>query len=100
MSISKERTYEVIRSPLVSEKSTFISQFNYYVFRVAMNAKKDEIKNAIEQLFSVKVDKVRTSIQKGKNKKFKNIKGRRSDVKKAMVKLKEGDTIDTSMEIK
>ena len=100
MSVSKERSFEVIRSPLVSEKSTFISQFNYYVFRVAINAKKNEIKNAVEQLFSVKVDKVRTSIQKGKNKKFKNIKGRRSDVKKAMVKLKEGNTIDTTMEIK
>ena len=64
---SNERIYEIIRSPLVSEKSTFISQFNYYVFKVSPNSTKMEIKNAVENIFKVEVKSVNTLNQKGKN---------------------------------
>ena len=65
---SNERIYEIIRSPLVSEKSTFISQFNYYVFKVSPNSTKIEIKNAVENIFKVEVKSVNTLNQKGKKK--------------------------------
>ncbi len=98
--VSSEKVYEIIRSPLVSEKATFISQFNYYVFKVSPNSKKSEIKEAIEKIFNVKVKSVNTLNQKGKKKKFKNIVGTRANTKKAFVKLKEGDTIDMTTEVK
>ena len=79
--ISSERIYEVIRNPLVSEKSTYVSQFNYYVFKVSSNSNKHEIKQAVEKLFSVKVLSVNTLNQNGKVKKFRNIKGKRPDFK-------------------
>ena len=66
--VSSEKVYEIIRSPLVSEKATFISQFNYYVFKVSPNSKKSEIKEAIEKIFNVKVKSVNTLNQKGKKK--------------------------------
>ena len=62
--ISKERTFEVIRSPLISEKSTFVSRFNYYVFKVCNDSNKSEIKQAIQDLFNVEVKSVNTLIQK------------------------------------
>jgi|TARA_B100000287_G_C20673600_1_gene794352 large subunit ribosomal protein L23 len=98
--ISTERLYEVIRSPLISEKSTFVSQFNYYVFKVAVNSTKHEIKEAIQTLFKVEVKSVNTLNQKGKVKKFRGKLGVRPGIKKAFVKLAEGQTIDTTLEVK
>ena len=99
-SISNERTFEVIRSPLVSEKATFVSQFNYYVFKVSNDSSKLEIKQAVQNLFKVEVKSVYTLIQKGKQKRFRGKIGKRSAIKKAFVKLADGQTIDTSLEIK
>lgn len=99
-SISNERTFEVIRSPLVSEKATFVSQFNYYVFKVSNDSNKLEIKQAVQNLFKVEVKSVNTLIQKGKQKRFRGKIGKRSAIKKAFVKLADGQTIDTSLEIK
>tara|TARA_B100000927_G_C16391093_1_gene439357 strand:- start:306 stop:611 length:306 start_codon:yes stop_codon:yes gene_type:complete len=98
--ISNEKLYEIVRNPLISEKSTFISQFNYYVFKVSSRSNKPQIKQAIERLFNVKVLSVNTLNQNGKTKKFRNIKGKRPDFKKAFVKLAEGNTIDTTIEVK
>lgn len=99
-SISNERTFEVIRCPLVSEKATFVSQFNYYVFKVSNDSSKLEIKQAVQNLFKVEVKSVNTLIQKGKQKRFRGKIGKRSAIKKAFVKLADGQTIDTSLEIK
>ena len=99
-SISNERTFEVIRSPLVSEKATFVSQFNYYVFKVSNDSSKLEIKQAVQNLFKVEVKSVNTLIQKCKQKRFRGKIGKRSAIKKAFVKLADGQTIDTSLEIK
>tara|TARA_X000001036_G_scaffold322545_1_gene301001 strand:+ start:230 stop:535 length:306 start_codon:yes stop_codon:yes gene_type:complete len=98
--VSNERIFEIIRSPLISEKSTFVSQFNYYVFKVAANSTKPEIKAAVEKLFSVQVKSVNTLNQRGKKKKFRGKLGVRPDTKKAFVKLVEGQTIDTTSEVK
>ncbi len=98
--LSQEKLYEVIRNPLISEKSTFVSQFNYYVFRVSPNSNKLQIKQAVEKLFNVKVLSVNTLNQQGKAKKFRNKVGKRANFKKAFVKLAEGNTIDTSVEVK
>ena len=97
---SNERIYEIIRSPLVSEKSTFISQFNYYVFKVSPSSTKMEIKNAVENIFKVEVKSVNTLNQKGKKKRFRGKVGVRAGIKKAFVKLAEGQTIDTTVEVK
>ncbi len=94
--ISKERMYDIIRSPVITEKSTLITQFNQVTFRVPMDATKPEIKQAVEGLFEVNVTGVNTLIQKGKTKRFRGIKGRRSDTKKAIVTLAEGQQIDVS----
>ena len=98
--ISNQKLYEVIRNPLVSEKSTYVSQFNYYVFKVSTKSTKPQIKQAVEKLFDVKVLSVNTLNQNGKIKKFRNISGKRPDFKKAFVKLAEGNSIDTTVEIK
>ncbi len=90
----QEELYDVIRSPLVTEKSTMASENSQIVFKVAMNATKPEIKEAIERLFNVKVVAVNTLIRKGKNKRFKGVRGRQSDFKKAIVTLAEGQAID------
>ena len=100
ITISNEKTFEVLRSPLISEKATFISQFNYYVFKVYPKSNKSEIKQAIEKLFKVEVKSVNTLNQKGKKKRFKGKIGVRPNTKKAFVKLAEGQTIDTSVEVK
>ena len=97
---SNERIYEIIRSPLVSEKSTFISRFNYCVFKVSPNSTKMEIKNAVENIFKVEVKSVNTLNQKGKKKRFRGKIGFRAGTKKAFVKLAEGQTIDTTVEVK
>ncbi len=91
-----ERMYEIIREPVVTEKATLGSEHGQITFRVPLNATKPEIKAAVEALWNVKVKGVNTLVQKGKNKVFKGIKGRRSDYKKAMVSLEDGQTIDVS----
>lgn len=100
MRISEERKFEVVRSPLISEKSTFVSQFNHYVFKVSKSATKHEIKIAVEKLFNVKVSSVNTLIQKGKIKRFKGKLGKRVTIKKAYVKLDKNNTIDFSTGVK
>jgi large subunit ribosomal protein L23 len=92
--ISPERMYEVVRAPLITEKATLLSEKNQFVFKVAQDATKPEIKAAIEALFKVKVKGVNTLITKGKTKRFKGRPGVRSDVKKAFVTLAEGESID------
>ncbi len=86
--------YDVIVSPSITEKSTLVSEHNQVVFNVRRTATKPEIKDAVEQLFNVKVKAVNTLNRKGKVKRFKGIMGRRSDVKKAIVTLEEGQSID------
>ena len=92
--ISKEKMYQTILSPLVTEKATALSEQNQFVFRVAIDATKPEIKASVEALFGVKVLGVNTLVVKGKTKRFKGRPGQRSDWKKAMVKLAEGQSID------
>ena len=88
------RHYDVIRSPIITEKATRLSELNKVVFRVADDASKDEIAAAVEELFKVKVTKVNTLNVKGKTKRFRGIAGRRSDIKKAIVTLADGQSID------
>ena len=88
------RHYDVILAPVITEKATMLSEQNKVVFRVADDATKEEIATAVEELFRVKVTKVNTLIQKGKTKRFRGRPGRRSDVKKAIVTLQEGQSID------
>ena len=88
------RHYDVILSPVVTEKATTASEHNQVVFRVAKTATKPEIKEAVEKLFNVKVTGVNTLVTKGKTKFFKGRAGVRSDVKKAVVTLAEGHSID------
>jgi large subunit ribosomal protein L23 len=90
------RNYDVILSPHITEKSTLLSEQNKVVFKVALDASKDEVASAVEALFKVKVTKVNTLVTKGKTKRFKGIKGRRVDVKKAIVTLAEGQSIDVT----
>jgi len=92
--ITDERMYHIIRAPLITEKATLLSEKNQFVFKVAEDATKPEIKAAIEGLFKVKVTNVNTLITKGKTKRFKGRPGVRSDVKKAFVTLAEGQSID------
>lgn len=88
--------YDVIVTPVITEKSTMASENNQVVFNVRRNATKPQIKAAVEQLFEVKVKAVNTLNRKGKVKRFKNVPGRRSDVKKAIVTLEEGQSIDVT----
>ena len=90
----EEELYDVIRSPIVTEKSTMVSESNQVMFNVAMTATKPDIKEAVERLFKVKVQAVNTLVRKGKNKRFRGVKGQQSDFKKAIVTLAEGQTID------
>jgi len=92
--MSKERYYDIILSPVITEKSTMAAENNKVVFNVRKDASKPEIKAAIEALFGVKVKKVNTLIRKGKVKRFRGTLGRQSDVKKAIVTLAEGHSID------
>jgi large subunit ribosomal protein L23 len=91
---AEPRHYDVILSPVVTEKATTASEHNQVVFRVAKTATKPEIKEAVEKLFNVKVAGVNTLVTKGKTKYFKGRAGVRSDVKKAVVTLAEGHSID------
>ena len=92
--LSREAMYQIVRSPLITEKATSLSEHGQVVFRVAPDATKPEIKAAVEGLFGVTVLAVNTLVQKGKTKRFKGRPGRRSDVKKAFVKLAAGQSID------
>ena len=92
--LSKEAMYQIIRAPLITEKMTALTEKNQVGFKVALNASKPEIAAAIEGLFNVKVTSVNTLIQKGKTKRFKGRPGVRSDVKKAIVTLAPGQSID------
>ena len=92
--ISKGRMYEIIRAPVITEKSTIISEHNQVSFKVALDATKPEIKAAIEGLFSVNVTAVNTLRQKGKLKRFRGRLGKQSDYKKAIITLADGDSID------
>ena len=94
--MSENKAYQVILSPLVTEKSTQLSEFNKVVFSVPVNATKLEIKTSVEKIFSVKVKTVNTILLKGKVKRFKGVLGRRSNTKKAIVTLAPGNTIDLS----
>jgi large subunit ribosomal protein L23 len=88
------RHYETILAPVITEKATLLSEHNKVVFKVAKDATKDEIAQAVEALFKVNVTKVNTLVVKGKTKRFRGHVGRRSDVKKAIVTLAEGQSID------
>jgi large subunit ribosomal protein L23 len=88
--------YDTIIAPVITEKSTLLSEKNKVVFKVPLDATKDEVKAAVEALFKVRVTAVNTIVQKGKTKRFRGIKGRRSDVKKAIVTLHEADSIDVT----
>ncbi|MCB9982689.1 MAG: 50S ribosomal protein L23 [Rhodospirillales bacterium] len=89
------KDYNTILAPHVTEKATLGSEHGQVTFRVAKDATKPEIKQAVEALFDVKVKAVNTLVQKGKTKRFKGIMGKRSDFKKAIVTLEDGQTIDT-----
>ncbi|WP_084863660.1 50S ribosomal protein L23 [Salibaculum halophilum] len=93
---AKAEHYDVIRKPVITEKSTMASEAGAVVFEVAIGANKPQIKEAVESLFGVKVKAVNTTITKGKAKRFRGQPGRRNDVKKAYVTLEEGNTIDVT----
>jgi len=88
------RHYDTVLSPVITEKATLLSEQNKVVFKVAKDATKDQIAEAVEELFKVNVTKVNTLVVKGKTKRFRGIKGRRSDFKKAVVTLAPGQSID------
>ena len=94
--VGPERRYDIVRAPVITEKSTLGSEHGQVTFRVARDATKPEIKAAIEELFGVKVKAVNTLRQKGKVKIFRGRKGRRPGYKKAMVTLEEGQVIDVA----
>ena len=92
--MNQERIMSILLAPHVSEKASFAADRGEFVFKVAINATKLEIKRAVELLFEVKVDAVTTSVVKGKTKRTGQISGRRSNWKKAYVTLEEGQDID------
>ena len=98
--ITDERALSIIKKPLMTEKSTNLNQFNQYSFYVSKDSNSFEIKQAIENIFKVKVEKINTLITSGKLKSFKGSIGYKKDQKKAIVTLAEGSTIDSSLEIK
>jgi len=94
--ISKERMYDIIRGPVITEKATLGSEHGQVTFKVSLDATKPEIKTAIETLFNVKVEAVNTLRQDGKLKRFRGRLGRRAETKKAMVTLADGQSIDVT----
>ncbi|MFD2233120.1 50S ribosomal protein L23 [Phaeospirillum tilakii] len=94
--ISKERMYDLVRAPVITEKATMGSEFRQVSFKVPLDATKPEIRAAVEGIFGVKVTAVNTLIAKGKVKRFRGRIGVRSDVKKAIVTLAEGHSIDVT----
>ena len=97
--MSKETMFNIIRAPVITEKATMLGDKNQVVFRVALEASKPEIKAAVEALFGVTVLGVNTLVQKGKTKRFRGRPGVRSDVKKAVVQLTPGQSIDFSARV-
>lgn len=93
-SFADARHYDLIVAPVITEKATLASEQNKVIFKVAIEATKPQIKAAVERLFNVKVEAVNTVLRKGKRKTFKGTRGVQSDVKKAVVTLAEGNTID------
>ncbi len=96
MSSNLIKAYDVVRSPVITEKATYASEVNQVIFNVALKATKPQIKAAIEQLFNVKVRAVNTLVRKGKKKGFRGIMSIQSDTKKAIVTLEPGHTIDVT----
>ncbi|HVP98762.1 MAG TPA: 50S ribosomal protein L23 [Roseiarcus sp.] len=94
--IKDARHYDTIVAPVITEKATIASESNQFVFRVARNATKPQIKAAVEKLFDVKVTGVNTLVRKGKNKAFRGVRGRQQDIKKAVVTLADGCRIDVT----
>jgi large subunit ribosomal protein L23 len=90
------RLYDVIVAPVITEKATMLSEENKVVFKVAMTATKPQIKMAVEKLFDVKVLAVNTLVRKGKLKRFRGTLGKQSDVKRAIVTLADGQSIDVT----
>lgn len=88
--------YDIILSPVITEKSTLVSEHNQVIFRVPLDATKPKIRDAVETLFKVKVKAVNTLRQKGKTKRFRGRLGKRGDVKKAIVTLEDGFSIDVT----
>jgi large subunit ribosomal protein L23 len=96
MSTQDSRHYDIIVSPVITEKATAASEHNKVVFKVAAKATKPQIKEAIEKLFDVKVKGVNTLVRKGKTKVFRGQFGSQSDTKRAVVTLEEGHRIDVT----
>jgi large subunit ribosomal protein L23 len=96
MSTSDPRHYDVILSPVITEKATLASDKNQVMFKVARTATKPQIKEAVEKLFDVKVKNVNTLVRKGKTKAFRGSRGTQSPIKRAIVTLEEGHTIDVT----
>ncbi len=94
--MSRQQYYDVIRAPIITEKATIASENNQIVFRVAIDADKKVIKEAVEALFDVKVKAVNTLRRKGKAKRFRGILGRQNEMKKAIVTLEDGHSIDVT----
>lgn len=92
--------YDVIVSPVVTEKSTAVSEFNKVVFNVRLDATKPEIKSAVEALFNVTVKSVNTLVREGKTRRFRNTVGKQSDSKKAIITLADGQSVDISAGVK
>ena len=98
--ITDGKLLNIIKKPILTEKSTNLNQYNQYSFIVNQHSNSNEIKKAIEKIFKVKVTKINTSIMRGKLKSFKGKVGYKKDYKKAIITLAEGNTIDSSLEIK
>ena len=94
--MSSDKYYDVIRQPVITEKSTLASENNQVIFKVALDADKATIKEAVEALFEVKVKAVNTLRRKGKVKRFRGIRGKQNDIKQAIVTLEDGHAIDVS----
>ena len=94
--MSTEQYFDVIRAPIITEKATIASENNQIIFRVAIDADKKVIKEAVEALFDVKVKAVNTLRRKGKAKRFRGIPGRQNEMKKAIVTLEDGHSIDVT----
>lgn len=99
LTLNSPRTFDIIRAPHITEKSTAGAVNNRYSFEVAMDATKPEIRQAVEALFKVKVESINTLIRKGKEKRFRGIKGVRPDMKIATVRLAKGEVIDTGAKV-
>lgn len=95
-SLSKEQMYDIISAPVITEKATLGSEFGQVTFRVPLTASKPDIKAAVEGVFGVTVTAVNTLVSKGKSKRFRGTIGRRSDTKKAIVTLADGQSIDVT----